>query len=670
MSRDAARARSISSARKGWWAGAAIGLAGAGAGPGGAAAAFLAVIAVIAGIALRLFHLAGQVLGGDELHAVRAALAQPLGALLATYQLADSCIPLTALDRLLLDHGIALDEWILRLPVLACGLAALVLLPALACRRLPPPALPLFAGLVAISPLLVLYSRIARSYMPATLLAFAAVMAFDAWWRPSRDTSYGDSPRRRTGAAAAYVVLAALAVWFHLGAAPIVAAPLLYALIDLALSRRGRRSLPASPAAPAALPALASAPLPAGPAPAATATPTRSTNPASAGTQSAAVPATPALAAPGSSSTPALAEATAEPAARAGAPPPDGGAGPGALRGLLGVGVALACACALFLLPALPSLLRLVAAKHQAQAVPAATWWGVLRLQAGTGQTVPAVLFWLVAVGGAVSLLRRRPRLGWYLLVLAAAQPAGILVLSPLGLARLQVLDRYLLPALPIVLLFVAAGLVCPWWPRQSAAGRRGQRLAAGGLLLVWLAAGPFADADFRASSFMHHNDLVAFALPRATLPPGGLPRPYGALGGPPGSAIVELPWPPVWDFGRSFYVYQEIHGLRVLVAPPAGALPADRRLRLRNRAGAEPASLLASGALWVVVHRHLGVEEDRLVLPPGAPPPRRLPPALAAQLAAEGERMIARLAAAWGPPAAADADVAVWSLRRPRRTL
>jgi hypothetical protein len=589
-----------------------------------AAAAVLVFVAGIAGIALRLFHLGGQVLGGDELHAVRAALAQPLGALLTTYQLADSCIPLTALDRLLLDHGIALDEWILRLPVLACGLAALVLLPALTRRRLPPPALPLFAGLVAISPLLVLYSRIARSYMPATLMAFAAVMAFDTWWRPSRDASCGDAPRRHFGAAAAYVVLGALAVWFHLGAAPIVAAPLLYALADLALSRRGRHSLPARPA-PAAAPAH--------------------------------------------SSTLATSEATAEAPARSNAPAPEGPAGPGALRGLLGVGVALACACGLFLLPALPSLLRVVAAKHQAQEVPAATWWGVLRLQAGTGQTVPAVLFWLVAAGGAVSLLRRRPRLGWYLLVLAAAQPAGILLLSPLGLARLQVLDRYLLPALPIVLLFVAAGLVCPWWPRQSAAGRRGQRLAAGGLLLLWLAAGPFADADFRASSFMHHNDLVAFALPRATLPPGGLPRPYGALGGPPGSAVVELPWPPVWDFGRSFYVYQEIHGLRVLVAAPAGALPGDRRLRLRNRAGADPAALLASGAGWVVVHRHLGVEEDRLVLPPGAPPPRRLPPAQAAELAAEGERMIARLAAAWGPPAAADADVAVWSLR-PRRTL
>jgi hypothetical protein len=562
------------------------------AGPRLAAAAVLAafaLLAVTAGIALRLWNLGGQVLGGDELHAVRAALSQPLPALLTTYQLADSCIPLTALDRLLLDHGMALDEWRLRLPVLASGLAALAVLPALARRRLEPAARALFCALVALSPLLVLYSRIARSYMPATLLSFAAVMAFDSWWAPGRGSGAGRAGGPHA-AAVAYVVLAALAVWFHLGTAPIVVAPLLYGAGELALAAISH---------------------------------TRSSR--------------------------------------------GGGRGPWASRrvaALAAAGAGLAASCALFLVPAYPSLARVVAAKRQAQEVPAATWWAVLRLQAGTGQRLPALLFWAAALGGLAVLLHRRPRLGGYLAALALAQPLGILALSPLGLARPQVLDRYLLPALPVVLLWVAAGLAHPWWPRQGRLGRAGQRLGAAGLVLVWLAAGPFADPDFRASSFMHHNDMVAFALPRATAPPGGPPVPYRALGGPPGTAVVELPWPPAWDFGRCFYVYQEIHGLRVLVATPAAVLPAGR-LRLRNRVSPDPAALLGSGARYVAVHRHLAVEEDRLRLPPGAPPPRRMPAALAAELAADGERAAARLAAAWGPPAFADADVAVWDLRR-----
>jgi hypothetical protein len=559
------------------------------------AGACAAGAALAAGVVLRFWNLADQVLGGDELHAVRAALSQPLRALLTTYQLADSCIPLTALDRWLLDRGVALDERLLRLPVLASGLVALAVLPLLACRRLPRAAWTFFGALVAISPLLVLYSRIARSYMPATLLGFVAVMAFDRWWTPAGADAPGTGgagdAREAPGAAGAiaYVVPAALAIWFHLGTAPIVVAPLLFAAAELGLT-----------AAP-------------------------------------------------------------------------GGRGRGwPWRRLAALGAAaaeLAAGCALFLVPAWPSLARLIEAKRQPQQVPAATWWGVLQLQAGAraGQRLPALLFWAMALAGLAALLRRRPRMGIYLLALVLAQLLGILLLSPLGLARLQVLDRYLLPALPVVLLWVAAGLALPWWPRQGRLGRAGQRLAAAGLVLVWLSAGPFGDLDFLASSFMHHNDMVAFALPRATAPPGGVPRPYLALGGPPGSAIVELPWPPVWDFGRCFYVYQEVHGLRVEVAAAADAPPAGR-LRLRNRVGPEPAALLASGARWVVVHRDLAMEEERLAVPAGAPPPRRMPPLLVAELAAAGERSAAALAAAWGPPAFADAAVAVWDLGRVRR--
>jgi hypothetical protein len=612
-----------------------------------ALAAAATLLALALGVTLRLWNLSGQILGGDELHAVRAALSQPLAAILTTYQLADSCIPLTALDRLLVDHGVALTEWVLRLPVLACGLAALVALPALAWRHLKPAARPLFCGLLAVSPLLVLYSRIARPYMPATLLSFTAVMAFDRWWRSTAEGSRNADSRAANGHrcasraggpdkaastlvscagsvpgddaltgngsapadgdpegsgspplghpawAAVYVVTGALAAWFHLGAAPLVVAPLLFAAGDLALARLG------------------------------------------------------------------------EPRSRRGA------AGRswrhGRLAPLALAAAGLAAACALFLVPAGPSLLRLIAAKHQPQAVPAATWWGVLQLQAGTAQRWPGVIFWAAVAAGAAALVRRCPRLGLYLLVVALAQPAGILVLSPLGLARLQVLDRYLLPALPVVLLWVAAGLTTPWWPRQERLGRLGQRLAAAGLAAVWLLAGPFADAGFRASSFQHHNDLVAFTLPCAAAPPGGLPRPYRTLGGPPSAAVVELPWPPAWDFGRSFHVYQEIHGLRVLVAPAAGALPADARLRLRNAVAAEPAALLASGARYVVLHCHLAAEEERLILPAADPPLRRLPPAAGSQLAAFAAGLAARLTSAWGPPDLGDEDVLVWDLKRLR---
>lgn len=178
------------------------------------------------GAALRLWNLPAQILGGDEVHALRAAVNFPLPRILVTYQFADNCIPLTALYKLFMLGGLPMTELIFRLPVLLCGLAALLALPAAFAGRLDRRAVLVYRWLVAVSPALVFYSRIARSYMPMVLLTFGAVMAFEAWWRT-----------RSWRAGAAYVVLGALAVWFHLGAGPVVAAPFLFAVGDL-LARR------------------------------------------------------------------------------------------------------------------------------------------------------------------------------------------------------------------------------------------------------------------------------------------------------------------------------------------------------------------------------------------------------------------------------------------------
>lgn len=180
----------------------------------------------LVGAALRLWNLPAQILGGDEVHALRAAVNLSLSKILVTYHPADNCIPLTALYKLFMLGGLPMTEMTFRLPVLLCGLAALLALPAAFAERLDRRTVLVYRWLVAISPALVLYSRIARSYMPMVLLSFGAVMAFEAWWRT-----------RSWRAGAAYVLLGALAVWFHLGAGPIVAAPFVFAAGEL-LARR------------------------------------------------------------------------------------------------------------------------------------------------------------------------------------------------------------------------------------------------------------------------------------------------------------------------------------------------------------------------------------------------------------------------------------------------
>ena len=187
---------------------------------------------VLAGLGLRLWNLRDQVMGGDELHLVRAILRWPVHKILITYGLADSSIPLTALYRGLLDAGIVLSEIDFRLPALLCGGLALAVLPWSFARRLDRPAVLLYGWLLAISPALVLYSRIARSYLPMVLCGCGAVLAFEAWWRT-----------RAWKFAILYLGLGALAAWLHLGSAPFVAAPFLFAAGDLVVRREGWRRL-------------------------------------------------------------------------------------------------------------------------------------------------------------------------------------------------------------------------------------------------------------------------------------------------------------------------------------------------------------------------------------------------------------------------------------------
>jgi len=522
---------------------------------------------VFAGLGLRLWNLLGQILGGDELHAVRAAAAHTVPEILTTYSLTDHSLPLTALYRWLLEHGVSLSELAFRMPSILCGALALVVFPYFFAGRVPRPAVLLYAWLGAIAPDLVLYSRIARSYLPMVLCGFVAVMAFEAWWR-TRPWKWGGL----------YVLCAALAVWIHLGAAPFVASPFLFAAGDL-VTRRGERW--------------------------------------------------------------------------------------GRVRDLAVVGLALALACAAFLLPARDSLARLVVKKSVEQSVPLGTAWDLLRLQAGTPSYTVTILFWIGALAGLVLLLRDRPRLGAFMLTVSAGHLLGLLILSPQGLGHPLVLNRYLLPLLPFVLLWEAHGLGRLW--TRKAAGCTGfvaQRYATRLFLLLLFWTGPFLAPGYRDGSFMHHNDFVDFVHPRATLPETLVPAVYRGL---PRGPVLEAPWPTVWDHGRVFYIYQRIHRQRVMVSAPFD-LPRQRGIDFRNEVPPEPAAILASPARTLVVHLRLPWEEDRVQLP-GGPPSRRMRPILRQAYRRAGERLAAQLVAAWGLPDRADGFVRVWDLERVRRS-
>jgi hypothetical protein len=562
------------------------------------------VAPVAAGLLLRLWRLPRQILLFDELHAVRAALALPLARILTTYQMPDNCIPLTALYRVLLDAGVRPSEMTFRLPVLACGLLLLVLAPLAVQRRLGRPAAAAFAWLLALSPMLVLYGRIVRSYMPITLLGFAAAAAFYDWFESGRVRS-----------AVAYVTLAAAAVWFHLGAAPLVLAPLAFAAGAALRSKDAGR--------PRRWPALA----------------------AIAGGAAALLAC---FLLPARSS---LLLLIAE-KHRHLVPPW------GDLLHLvpLFAGTASSPLAALFWLLAGAGLL--------------AAWRTDKRFAAYTVVLVCAQFFGILVLSPAG--LRSPQMLSRYLLICLP----WVLLWAALGLARLAggwgAGSRGIRVAEPRE----RAELERPVRPEEPAAQEELKGLArpaglAAAVLLpaaLWLF-GPLARPTFLHTSFAHHSDFLLFSCEPRTVPESRVPDFYLDLGrGARRGALVEYPWHS-YQALRELYAYEPFHRHSVLVATPEDELD-DPRLRLHNLVAASPEDFAASPASFVVVHRDYGQEHERVEIHacPGVPFGVNRAESGYPELRLAALQMSRRLHAEWGPPDYADDAIVVWDLDRLRK--
>ncbi|MBK1672470.1 hypothetical protein CKO35_03995 [Ectothiorhodospira shaposhnikovii] len=182
-----------------------------------AATRWLPWIAILGiALALRTWQLRTQLLADDEWHALHQIMAAGPAHIFTHFGHADHSIPLTLLYQWL-AQGPGLTEWTLRLPLLIAGLVSVMLIPWLLRGLARTDEKLILAGLLAISPLLVYYSRTARPYALSVLLAVAAILAFRWWWLQ------GD---RRW--ALAYSACTALAAWLHPITLAATAAPFAY----------------------------------------------------------------------------------------------------------------------------------------------------------------------------------------------------------------------------------------------------------------------------------------------------------------------------------------------------------------------------------------------------------------------------------------------------------
>jgi hypothetical protein len=484
----------------------------------------LMLLAFVAGLALRAWQLDIQILIDDEWHAIHKLLrATPLD-ILTHLGYADYSIPLTLYYQWLY-RTVGLSEWGMHAPVLVAGVALLLIGPRMLARWVPLSTRAVWLTLVAISPLLVYHSKVARPYALTSLLTFVAIVAFRGWWRSGRRAD-----------AALYVVATFLAGWLHMVTLPFTLLPFLY------------------------YGAQAIAPLP----------------------------------------------LTGIVSTRRGQ----------AIWRLAGLGIATALALAIVLAPPLVIDWGQFAQKAAKDAVTVDSVYRTLLLLAGTGSPLAGLAVVICGAVGFTRLARRDADLAWYLASIAGIGSVVVAASRAEWISHALVLARYMIPALPFLLLFVAEGIVALVERLHRPLLAPGVTAAAAVALLV---TGPIPAQWHYPNQFWGHLryqfDYDPAHNPYVTLlPREDVPAFYRELGRLPAGSVtlIEAPWRLESHF-NALSLYQDVHRQRVkigLVTPLCGTYDfgeyPPERTGMKMRELVHIASVLhgdAQGADYLVLH-------------------------------------------------------------------
>jgi len=140
--------------------------------------------ALIAGIGLRMWQLDAQVIVDDEWHALHKLLRADWKSVFTRFGFADHSIPLTLYYKWVYET-FGLSERKMHVPMLVAGIALTAVAPRLARTWATWPTRATWAGLLAISPLLVYHSRVA-ALQPSTVIVLAGLndLYYAVDWTP------------------------------------------------------------------------------------------------------------------------------------------------------------------------------------------------------------------------------------------------------------------------------------------------------------------------------------------------------------------------------------------------------------------------------------------------------------------------------------------------------
>jgi hypothetical protein len=283
---------------------------------------------------------------------------------------------------------------------------------------------------------------------------------------------------------------------------------------------------------------------------------------------------------------------------------------------LIALGAVAALALAAALLPPLLNDWSRFAAKAGTDTVTVESIYRTLLMLFGISQPVLLVALLALTALGAWRLGRREPDFVACIATVVLGAAVAIALARPQWIQHPGVYARYLLPALPLVLLFLAEGAVACMEPlRQPLA--RGAAILAGGALLWW--AGPMPGYMYNPNQFMGHLRFQYDYDPAHNpyvqeIPRDPVPDFYRWLARQPPRTLtlVEAPWRLESNFNPHPW-YQELHRQYVkigLVTPVCGVrdfgeYPASVRA-LRMRELVHLSEILAGksyGADYLVMH-------------------------------------------------------------------
>jgi hypothetical protein len=177
------------------------------------------VFATFVGFLLRWYLLGDQVLLDDEWHGLFYVIGRSPAWLLTHFSVPGAtCIPLNFYTWML-GATFGWSEMGLRLPSLVCGILCVIVCPLLARDIIGTRQAAWLAFLLAISPILIYYSRSARPYSLVAFLGFVSILCA-ARWAQAGTWRWG----------VLYIITGILAIYFHLFAIVTVMTPIVAAV--------------------------------------------------------------------------------------------------------------------------------------------------------------------------------------------------------------------------------------------------------------------------------------------------------------------------------------------------------------------------------------------------------------------------------------------------------